>query len=238
MQEFHLAVPDPYLFFFISTGLWLFYDVYITNSKRSLVAMYVAFALGMLTKGPIALALPGLVVILFLLGTKDFKIKVILRFYPILGILLTTFIILPWYLLIHIKTNGAWTYGFFFDHNLNRFGGAKEGHGGSFVVMWLFILLGLLPFSFFIFSAFRNAYRNRKNDVTLYFSAIVSLTFIGFFSISGTKLPNYPMPCYPFIAFMIANLFYKIYKQKIQKYIPELYCNNYNFYCSFIAFCG
>src|SRR5438552_10147388 len=35
------------------------------------------------------------------------------------------------------------------------------------------------------------------------FSAVTVLVFIGFFSISGTKLPNYPMPCYPFIALLI-----------------------------------
>lgn len=212
IQEFHLAVPDPYLIFFISVGLWLFYDFYITHSNVSLLIMYLLFSLGTLTKGPIAIALPGLICLLFLIGTKNFTLKMVLKFKPFLGFIILLLVAAPWYILVHFETDGAWTKGFFLDHNLNRFGSKMEGHGGVFLITWAFVLLGLMPFSFFIIRAFRNSYKKGIKDSLLLFSTIVSGVFIVFFSISGTKLPNYTMPCYPFLALVLAMAFWEFYK--------------------------
>ena len=37
------------------------------------------------------------------------------------------------------------------------------------------------------------------------FSGVVVLSFVIFFSIASTRLPNYPMPCYPFVAIIIGS---------------------------------
>src|SRR5690606_6006756 len=66
MQEFHLAVPDPYLIFFISFGLYNFYDFYKNKKRLSLLFFYVSLGLGILAKGPVAIALPGLIILSFL----------------------------------------------------------------------------------------------------------------------------------------------------------------------------
>lgn len=223
MQEFHLAVPDPYLIFFVSFGLFNFYDFYKSNchSEHSgsevknlrdssflgmtkLLFFYVALGLGVLAKGPVAIALPGLIVVLFLIFKKDLKLRSILRLHPILGGFITLAICVPWFYLVHKATDGAFTEGFFYEHNLNRFGSGMEGHGGLPFVTWAFVLLGLLPYSFFIIQGFVHSWRRRKTNDFVLFSFLISAVFILFFSISGTKLPNYPMPSYPFIAVLIA----------------------------------
>ncbi|MCS3799323.1 hypothetical protein [Niastella sp. OAS944] len=56
----------------------------------------------------------------------------------------------PWYVIIHKATNGEFTREFFFRHNFNRFGEPMEGHGGLFIMVPMFVLLGLLPVSVFI----------------------------------------------------------------------------------------
>ncbi|MCB4807492.1 glycosyltransferase family 39 protein [Tamlana sp. 62-3] len=216
VQEFHLSVPDPYLIFFISAGLWCFYNFQVSNNKTSLWLFYVCLAFGVLAKGPVAIALPGLICLIFIIATKQFSINGIFKYKPILGLLIILIIALPWYILVHIKTNGAWTQGFFIDHNINRFGSKMEGHGGIFLITWAFVLLGLMPFSFFIINAIKNAYFNRKNTLTL-FALIVSSVFIVFFSISGTKLPNYTMPCYPFLAFLISLYLVKTFQNNKKK---------------------
>jgi len=72
-----------------------------------------------------------------------------------------------------------------------------------------------MPFSFFIFYAIKKTYLKFKaNNNFLLFASIISIVFIVFFSISGTKLPNYTMPCYPFLAFVIAHTLNEIYKHK------------------------
>lgn len=226
MQEFHLAVPDPYLIFFVSFALFNFYDFYKQNchSERSIYELnnlkdssflgitnlsslfffYISLGLGVLAKGPVAVALPGLIIVLFLIFKKNFKFKTIQKFHPLLGGLITLAICFPWYYLVHKATNGAFTEGFFFEHNFNRFGGGMEGHGGLPFITWAFVLLGLLPYSFFIIQGFVHSWQKRKTGDFILFSFIISAAFIIFFSISGTKLPNYPMPSYPFIAVLIA----------------------------------
>jgi len=206
MQEFHLAVPDPYLIAFVTLGLFSFYHFYETKKSLYLVLFYFFLGLGVLSKGPVAIALPGLSVGLFLVLQKELKNT--FRYYPVLGLLGIALLVVPWFWQVHLKTNGLWTQGFFFDHNINRFSAPMEGHGGSFLVTWGFVLLGLLPFSFFIPQAFRHAWHKRTNPV-LVFASCVAAVFILFFSISSTKLPNYTMPGYAFLAFLLGAFFTK-----------------------------
>ncbi len=215
MQEFHLAVPDPYLIFFISFGLYNFYDFYKNKKRLSLLFFYVSLGLGILAKGPVAIALPGLIILSFLIFKKDFKWKTISGFHPFLGGILVLLISVPWFYLVHQATDGVFTDGFFLDHNFNRFSGEMEGHGGLPLVTWAFVLLGLLPFSFFIVQGFIHSWKKRKTDDFVLFAFIVSAVFILFFSVSATKLPNYPMPSYPFIAVLIAVYLNKVLTNSI-----------------------
>ena len=211
VQEFHLAVPDPYLIFFVTLSLFSFYGFYKTQRISWLLPFYGGMALGILTKGPIAIVLPGLVIPIFLWIQKEFNLRNVLKLKPFLGLLLIILIAGPWYYLVHLYTEGAWTKGFFLDHNLSRFGSEKEGHGGFFLITPLYVLLGMLPFSVFLVQGFVRAWKVRKTNDFLLFSFLVSAITIVFFSISSTKLPNYPMPSYPFVAILIAFYLYQTY---------------------------
>lgn len=220
VQEFHLAVPDPYLIFFVTLSLFSFYNYYKTMQWSWLLLFYASIALGVLTKGPIAIVLPGLIVPVFLLFKKNFNWKSVSSLHPFLGFLLIVLIAGPWYYLVHEYTDGAWTKGFFLDHNLSRFGSEKEGHGGLFILTPLYVVLGLLPFSVFIIQGFYGAWKVRKENDFVLFSLIVSAVTMLFFSISSTKLPNYPMPSYPFVAILIGFYLYKVLlAEKKNKYI-------------------
>lgn len=214
VQEFHLAVPDPYLIFFVSFALFNFYDYYQNGKKSNGLIFYISLGLGTLAKGPVALVLPGLIIFLFLWLKKDFKLKTILRLNPFLGLILTLLIVLPWFYWVHKATDGAFTQGFFFEHNLQRFSAEKEGHGGLPIVTWAFVILGLLPYSFFVVQGFIQGWKKRYTHDFLLFSFLISIVIIGFFSISLTKLPNYPMPAYPFLAVLISYYLVGIIEKK------------------------
>ena len=205
VQEFHLAVPDPYLIFFVSCALFCFYEFYDSSNTKWLLWAYMGIGLGILTKGPVAMVLPGLSVFLFLILKRALNFKNVMAFRPILGLLLSITLAIPWYYLVHEATNGEWTKGFFLDHNINRFNSGKEGHGGLFLLTPLFVFLGMLPFSIFFIQAFSKAWRERRQNDFRLFAAVLSLVTVTFFSVASTKLPNYPMPCYPFIAIIIAR---------------------------------
>lgn len=215
IQEFHLAVPDPYLIFFLSFGLFNFYDFYNSGRHSSGLLFYASIGLAVLAKGPVAILLSGLIVLVFLILKKDFTVKRILQLKVILGGLLVLLIATPWFLKVHQLTNGEFTKGFFLEHNLDRFSSEMEGHGGLPFVTWAFVLLGLLPFSFFIIQGFVSSWKIRKTNDFVLFAWIVSVVIILFFSISFTKLPNYPMPAYPFAAVLIAVYLKQILDEKI-----------------------
>ncbi len=200
--QFHMAVPDPYLIFFFTASLFFFYAFWKEGENKFLWAFYLFMALGVMSKGPIAIALPGLSILLFLIFTKNLSLSKILSFKPFHGLLLILMICLPWYLAVHFQTDGQWTQEFFFKHNLNRYVSPMEGHDGIFLITPLIVLVGMLPGSAFFIQSFYMAWQKRK-EPSILFVSIVTLTVVIFFSTSGTKLPNYTMPAYPFFAIII-----------------------------------
>ena len=219
--QFHLAVPDPYLIFFVTSSIFSFYAAIQEKRLLYLLLLYISVGIGTLAKGPVAIGLPGLIFLLFLIFSKRFRWKEIKQLKPFMGAAIVLAIALPWYILVHIKTNGLWTEGFFMKHNIGRFSSEMEGHGGPFLVTILFIMVGLLPFSVFLVQALKKAYTNKKDDFTL-LSLIAGITIVAFFTISRTKLVNYTVPAYPYFAIILALWISKLEDKKPTKSISML----------------
>ncbi|HEV8080735.1 MAG TPA: glycosyltransferase family 39 protein [Chitinophagaceae bacterium] len=218
--EFRLSVPDPYLIFFITLGLFSAFTWLKENNISQLYISAAAFALATLAKGPVALALPGLCLLIWVITQKKWKELFTWHLIPALVLLLA--ITLPWYIAVDRATNGAWTKGFFIEHNFNRFSDTQEGHGGFFLLTLLFVLIGLLPFMSFIGETLKNRKIVFQNDLVR-FSGVVVIVFIIFFSISSTKLPNYAMPCYPFAAVILGSFITALLSKSIASKKYPLY---------------
>ena len=165
--QFHLAVPDPYLIFFVTWSLFAFYSAISGNSRNDWFWMYLSIALATLSKGPVAILLPGFIFLLYLIFSKNFKWSVIKKAKPFWGVLIVLAIALPWYILNGLATDWEWTRGFFLEHNLDRFSDEMEGHGGTFLITFLYVLIGLLPFAFLLPQALVHALKSRKNTFVL-----------------------------------------------------------------------
>ncbi len=202
--QFHLAVPDPYLIFFITWSLLSFYSWYTNRKKLDILLFYLAIGMGILAKGPVSAFLPIFSAFVFLLINKGISFKTIRELRIIEGLIIISAITVPWYYLAHIHTDGEWTKGFFLDHNMNRFSGAKEGHGGNFLITIAYVLIGLFPFSVFLIQSIIKTKGQRRDSFQI-FSLIAALVIILFFCISRTRLPNYTVPAYPFLAFLIST---------------------------------
>lgn len=198
--EFRLAVPDPYLIFFSTLGTFAAYNYLEHGSRKQLYLAAAAFALATLAKGPVAVGLPGIALLAWVIWKKRWD-RVFA--WPLLvAAMVFLAIALPWYIAVHQATNGRWTQEFFFQHNFNRFSEEMEGHGGIFLITIAIVLIGMLPFTSFL----GELVKKRKtffNGNLVQFAAIVTIVFTGFYSVSSTKLPNYPMPCYPFFAVVL-----------------------------------
>lgn len=202
--QFRLAVPDPYLLFCLTTGWFCFYLGYRNNNTRFLYSFYAFTGLGFLAKGPIAFALTGLAILLFLLSQRELTVKKLLGLKLIQGTPLTLAVALPWYVASGIATNWKWPKYFFFTHNIDRYVNTFEGHGGFPFDVVVIALAALLPASVVAPQAIALAIRNRNDNPFFAFALSTCAAVLGFFFFSKTLLPSYPAPSIPFLAIIIA----------------------------------
>ena len=161
------------------------------NRKQTLwgLSTFVAMGFGTLTKGPIALIIPGVVSLAYFLLRRRWRAYFQLWLNPG-GIALFALITLPWFVLQYAAQGQAFIDGFFLKHNVGRFAQAMEGHGGPLWYYLPVIILGMLPFSALLIRPAR-VLRSALNDELRTFAWLWFWFVFVFFSISGTKLPHY-----------------------------------------------
>ncbi len=203
-----IATPDAALIFFINLAIFSFLLGYEKKSSLYFYLFYIAMAAAVLAKGPMGIVLPLATIFVFLLIKRDFSILRQAR--VVQGIVIFLLIALPWYILVGIKTHGAFLFsnqGFLIKHNLHRFLRPMEGHQGP-----IFFYLLVLPFAFFpwggllpyILWAGHKSRISRKISNTEIFLWLWIAIFITFFSLARTKLPTYINPIYPALAILTA----------------------------------
>jgi len=130
-----------------------------------------------------------------------------------LGVILTAMLIVaaPWYTAVSLRTNGEWLNGFFFIHNVGRFVAPMERHGGSVLLHPLAMLVGFFPWSCFlplaiVVTSWRIWKRADRLNCTHALALVLfwMVVWVGGFSASATKLPNYVLPAYPAAALLVA----------------------------------
>jgi 4-amino-4-deoxy-L-arabinose transferase-like glycosyltransferase len=118
----------------------------------------------------------------------------------------------PWYAAVAARTNGEWIDGFFFIHNVGRFMAPMEKHGGTVFFHPLAMLVGFYPWSCFLpLAIVLVAWRLTRGKGAITSAPLVLLlvwlaVWVGGFSASATKLPNYVLPAYPAAALLVAAL--------------------------------
>jgi 4-amino-4-deoxy-L-arabinose transferase-like glycosyltransferase len=162
-----------------------------------------AAAGGFLTKGLVAIVLPGAILFLWALATR--RIPMLLRTLvlspaPIVFAVLAA----PWFLAVERRHPGFLDF-FFVGEHLRRFAtGAAKRPGGIQYFVPVF-LLGFLPgLPFFVAGVARGLRRRREDEGGLFFLLWFGVVFV-FFSLSQSKLPPYLLPAIPAAALLAAR---------------------------------
>lgn len=148
-------------------------------------------ALGTLAKGPVALLIPGASLALWSLVT-DRGVRLRQALTDVGSWALLAGIVLPWYLYAWQRHGMAFIEGFLFRHNMDRFSGPLEGHGGSLLYYVIALPLLWLPWSLLlpvVVVFWRRWWAQGESRFLLIWAGFV----ISFFSLSGTKLPHYAL---------------------------------------------
>ncbi len=206
----HFANPDALLNLCILLTMWCWWEHY-TRRGWWLLGAGAACGLGMLAKGPVALALPTAATMLYLLVRRELRRCLDSR---LLGTALVFVLIAaPWYVWVGLETKGEWLAGFFWRHNIERAVGVMENHGGPFFYHGLVLLAGLAPWSIFLGPTIWHAFANPKGkhgtpshgDGGTQFLLCWVVVWLLFFTGVQTKLPNYILPAYPAMALLTAS---------------------------------
>ncbi|MEY2978092.1 MAG: ArnT family glycosyltransferase [Prochlorotrichaceae cyanobacterium] len=180
------------------------------KNNRWYFAAYTFCALAILTKGPIGIVLPGLIVLSFLAYTGQWSVLRELRLG--LGLAWVALLSIPWYLLV-IRANGeAYIDSFFGYHNLERFTQVVNHHSAPWYFYFLVVLVGFAPWSLYLpatigslrlwqWRRWRSLPRHRH--LGLFAGCWFGVTF-SFFTIAVTKLPSYVLPLMPAAAILVA----------------------------------
>jgi len=197
------ATADALLNLFMTLtclSIWRYLD---SPSKKRAYLTYLWMGLGFLTKGPVAVAIPFLLLTLFCLKSRQYaKWKQAVFFFPGWGLFIA--IALPWYIAITITQGWDFLQSFILDHNLGRFSNTMENHGGSPFFYLPVLLFICLPFSgVLIRSLFKITIHWHKpvNQFMYIWFAIVFLIF----SFSQTQLPHYLMYGIPPLWFLMGQ---------------------------------
>jgi 4-amino-4-deoxy-L-arabinose transferase-like glycosyltransferase len=195
------------------------------SSWPACVLMYALMGVAVLAKGPVGLVLPTAVIGMFLLiaalpqkegaprWLKPLRPFAPLHFFrtcwsmrPITALAVAAIVALPWYVWVHVRTDGAWTRGFFLTHNLGRATAPMEGHDGSILFYPAAILVGFFPWSVFAAPLAIHVARKLRGNQPWRWGYIFAACWVGvyvvLFSIARTKLPSYITPMYPGLALL------------------------------------
>lgn len=209
-----MAITDMTLTCFMTgTTLCLFAAAH-RNLKWWLAAGAVA-GLGILTKGPVALIIPGAILTLYALVIGQFKRCLLNRWMP-LALLIALLIAAPWYWAIY-QENGPIFIESQLMNNVTRYSDVVSGHKQPPYFYTLVLLAGFLPWTAYLPAALRNLWHSFKSShqqwvdqqafhylVPLY--GLVWACFVfGFFSLGSTKLLTYILPLFPALALMTAS---------------------------------
>lgn len=176
-------------------------------------AFYACSAFGVLTKGLMALAISGPVILIWALSMRRWKD--LWPAYIPSGSLLFFAIAAPWHILAAIQ-NPEFAYKYFVVEHFLRYTTSIHMRSQPLLFFVPVLLLGLFPWVTLLWSAIRDSLTSRfdgqQRGVTLFLLIWTGWTF-GFFSVSNSKLVPYILPCFPPLALILGTYWNKIHQK-------------------------
>jgi 4-amino-4-deoxy-L-arabinose transferase-like glycosyltransferase len=172
------------------------------EQRNWMLACWAGMALAVLSKGLIGIVLPGAVLVLYTLFSRDWAIWKRLHF--VAGLLLFFAISAPWFILISLK-NPEFPQFFFIHEHFQRFTSKVHHRYGPWYYFIPLLVIGIVPWLGLLPQSLWNARREPGQGFQPRKMLLIWAGFIFvFFSISDSKLPSYILPIFPALALLIA----------------------------------
>ena len=191
-------------------------DAGALERRNWMLACWAGMALAVLAKGLIGMLLPGAVLVVYTLATRDWPLWT--RLHLARGLLLFFAIATPWFVLVALK-NPEQPHFFFIHEHWERFFLKTHHREGPWYYFFVMLIpgivpwLGALPHSLWRALGWRSAAaaaapagaaaapgRFRPRLMALIWAVFI----FAFFTKSSSKLPGYILPIFPALALLIA----------------------------------
>lgn len=170
--------------------------------RNGMLLCWAGMALATLSKGLIGVILPGGVLFVYFIWTRQFSL--ISRLHLGKGLLLFFAITAPWFILVW-QANPEHPHFFFIHEHFQRFTSTIHKRGGAWYYFFPLLVIGIIPWLGLLLPSLWQSLKKEKAQFQAQKMLTAWAVFIFFFfSISGSKLPSYILPIFPALAILIA----------------------------------
>ncbi len=202
------------LYWLVGFAVLLFF---VKRERRAqgfaMLGFYIFCALSFMAKGIPGFALPGLVALFFLVGSKRWSLLLEGELHVARGILTVLTIGMPWYVAMYIRHGSAYTDRFLVHDHLNRLAAGVHGDTGSVEYFMLQLGVGMYPWialaplaiggwAFYARRAGGSAEDRVKSDIAMLLGLWGTSAFV-LFSAMVTKFHHYIFPAVPPSAILV-----------------------------------
>ena len=212
----HIVTIDMLFSSLLFIALLCFLGFYREKRPVFLYLFFSACALAILAKGPVAMILLGVTVILFLITEKN--VSFLKEMADLKGILLFILLAAPWFVAVSVKEKEFFHF-FFIDQHILRFLTTKHRRSGPLYYFIPVLFGGLFPWSVFLPRALVRLWHMKELRLFFIWSAVV----FAFFTLSGSKLPPYILPIFPALCIIVAVFFEANWRRPLPNYEMIIY---------------
>ena len=169
---------------------------------------YVAIGLGVQTKGPIALVLCGLTMLLLIAGSADLRRR-LLGLHWALGLAVVAAVSSWWFIYMYVRFKDGFVNGYILDENVRLFAGSRFANQPGFSFYFRILAAALMPWTGLLLGRLvddvRAVIRGERLDSAETMLWGWTLAIVGFFTLSTFKLDHYVFPAAPALCLLCAR---------------------------------
>ena len=224
------AILDTLFTAWLFGGLSLLTVAALKDRPRLQWVGYVLIAMATLTKGPLAIALSGIVFLIAIAVSADARKRFLgLHWAP--GLAIVVAISAPWFLYMLARFGDEFVKGYVLNENLTLFSNAPYANQPGWWFYPQILFVGLLPWTFVLIGRLVDDIRsmvwgsersegNKDSERPDTFEVLLwawTLAIVGFFTLSSFKLDHYVFPAAPALCLLAARAWMEVSDRAVGK---------------------
>lgn len=169
---------------------------------------YVLIGFGVATKGPLAIVLCGLTLLLAVAASADLRRR-LLGLHWIAGLAIATAVSSPWFIYMYVRFRQQFIVGYFLDENVRLFSASRFANQPGIWFYFQILATGLLPWTGLVVGRLiddvRAVVRGERLDSLEILLVSWTAAVVGFFTASTFKLDHYVFAAAPALCLLCAR---------------------------------